>query len=304
MLLLVDIAGGITTHQSLLFWQIYFITAPHRWITLLLVAADHQKYADRKWMFLGFTILVVTACLCLRLGSGSLICLGAIDYLWNAWHFASQHHGIFRIYERRSNRCSTAPQALRLEKLAFRGFLLYVIARVAGWGWPDGGLGGQAIAAWLDPMVLVVPSFFIVRQTIRWARCPRTGFASLAYLGSMLTLFVAMLAAAHWQRSQLVIQLALASAVFHSLEYMSIVTWSVQKSKSTARLFTAMARTWLLFLLVFVVVIGAGNYLVSRGWFEFWVLINLMVAFLHYGFDGMIWKAPRSRSAVATSGAS
>ncbi|QEG39042.1 hypothetical protein UC8_10030 [Roseimaritima ulvae] len=302
-MLLVDIAGGITTHQSLLFWQIYFITAPHRWITLILVAADHQKYADRKWTFMGFTLVVVAACLCLRLGSGSLICLGAIDYLWNAWHFASQHHGIFRIYERRSTSSSDA-RIVRLEKLAFRGFLLYVIARVAGWGWPDGGLGGQTIAAWLDPAVLVVPGLFIIRQAVRWMRRPRDGFPSFAYLTSMLTLFVAMLAAAHWQQSQLVIQLALASAVFHSLEYMSIVTWSVQKSKSTARLFNAMARTWLLFLLVFVVVIGAGNYLVSRGWFEFWVLINLMVAFLHYGFDGMIWKAPRQRPAVAGSGAS
>ena len=31
---------------------------------------------------------------------GALTCLLAVDYVWNAWHFAAQHHGIYRIYGR------------------------------------------------------------------------------------------------------------------------------------------------------------------------------------------------------------
>ncbi|QDS96465.1 hypothetical protein FF011L_52760 [Roseimaritima multifibrata] len=301
LLLLVDITGGITTHENLLFWQIYFITAPHRWITLILVAAEHDKYVDRRWTFIGFAGVVIAVCLCVQFGTGSLLCLGVVDYIWNAWHFSSQHHGIFRIYERKSF-CSSSSVALRVEKVFFRLFMLYTIARVAGWGWQDGPFGGSEIAAWLDGSMLFVPLFFVLRQLGRWYRYPATGFPSVAYLTSVMVLFVAMLAACHYENNSLVIQLALASAVFHSLEYMSIVTWAVQKSKSTTKLFRSMARTWLLFLMVFVLVIGAGNYLVSKGWFEFWVTINLMVAFMHYGFDGMIWKSPKPKTASSVAG--
>ncbi len=298
LLLLVDFAGGITAHENLLFWQIYFITAPHRWITLLLVAAEHDKYVGRRRTFVGFAIAVIGICLCVQFGTGSLLCLGVVDYIWNAWHFSSQHHGIFRIYERKAN-CSSAAAGLRIEKIFFRLFMLYTIARVAGWGWRDGAFGGHQIATWFDGAVLLVPLFFVLRQWGRWWRQPSTGFPSVAYLSSVMILFVAMLAACRYENNSLVLQLALASAVFHSLEYMSIVTWAVQKSKSTTKLFASMARTWLLFLVIFVLVIGAGNYLLSKGWFELWVTINLMVAFMHYGFDGMIWKSPKPKAAAA-----
>ena len=97
---------------------------------------------------------------------------------------------------------------------------------------------------------------------------------------------------------------ALASAIFHSLEYMSLVTWSMGKRQKTnvgPSAFTRLSQMWLFFLIVFVVVIGVGNYLLSRGYFELWVFINIVVAFWHYGFDGMIWKSRKASAAPLTS---
>ena len=39
------VAAEGTVHIE--FWQIYFLTTPHRWITLLLVAADPDRRAGR-----------------------------------------------------------------------------------------------------------------------------------------------------------------------------------------------------------------------------------------------------------------
>src|SRR6056297_3627813 len=131
LLLIVDVVGGATTHESLLFWQIYFITAPHRWITLILVAFDREKTAHRGATFASLAIGILLVCLCLQFGTGSLLCLGVIDYIWNAWHFSAQHHGIFRIYERKGGG-GGGPAWPRLEKTAFRAYLLFVIASGGG----------------------------------------------------------------------------------------------------------------------------------------------------------------------------
>ncbi|MCM2373579.1 hypothetical protein [Aporhodopirellula aestuarii] len=312
LILLVDRVGGVTTHQSLLFWQIYFVTAPHRWITLALVAVDHHKGHDRRRQFLALGSAILIGCLCVKMGTGSLLCLGAIDYIWNAWHFASQHHGVFQIYQRQSRpkrpdeSILTSPAKLKVERIVFRGFMLYVIARVAGWGWSEGPLESFYWIGSVDWLVLVVPFGFVGRQIIRYSWKSEVTLASVAYLSSVMMLFTALLLASHFENNQWVVQLALASAIFHSLEYMAIVTWSMNRSRerSQSDVLTHLATVWLSFLAIFVLVIGIGNYLLSRGYFDFWVFVNLIVAFWHYCFDGMIWKSRKSKPSPATAVAS
>ncbi len=317
LLLLVDRLGGIATHQSLLFWQIYFVTAPHRWITLILVTVDHHKGIDRRRQFLAFGTAILIACLCLKMGTGSLLCLGVIDYIWNAWHFASQHHGVFRIYQRKSKASTpssspgtfgsvaTKPLAPSLEKAVFRCFMLYVIARVAGWGWSEGPFDGFQWVSSVDWFVLLIPVAFVGRQCFQYAVTAKASLASVAYLTSVMTLFASLLLASHYENNQWVVQLALASAVFHSLEYMSIVTWSMNGARSPGKsnALARLSKMWLLFLVIFVVVIGLGNYLLSRGYFELWVFVNIVVAFWHYCFDGMIWKSRKPSPTASPSAA-
>lgn len=309
LLLLVDFFGGITTHQSLLFWQIYFVTAPHRWITLVLVSVDHHKGRDRRLQFLAFGAAILIGCLCLKMGTGSLLCLGVIDYVWNAWHFASQHHGVYRIYQRRRPASGSAPahvpsqRMLSLDKAIFRAFMLYVIARVAGWGWTEGPFDGFQWVSSVDWFVLIIPVVFLVRQFVQCFVTHNASLASVAYLVSVMTLFSSLLIASHFENSQYVVALALASAIFHSLEYMSIVTWSMHGSRGTgtSNPLVRLSQMWLLFLIMFVVIIGLGNYALSRGYFELWVLINIVVAFWHYCFDGMIWRSRKSSPQPAPS---
>ncbi|QDT09721.1 hypothetical protein [Stieleria marina] len=309
LVLLVDWAGGMDAHEGMLFWQIFFVTAPHRWITIVLVSVDHHRSQDRRWLFASLALVILGACLVVQFGTGSLLCLGLIDYVWNAWHFSSQHHGIFRIYQRKGTFRESKLAGL-LRKALFRGFMLYVIARVAGFGWSDGegmvdssiaGFAGDTSAgqinavsafASVDLLMLAIPSYFVVTELARLCVARTAKVASVVYLISVMTLFTSMLMAAHFQNSHLVIQLAVASAIFHSMEYMSIVTWTVRKPVASPKEnpLSQLSQAWFLFLCFFVVVIGVGNYILSLGFVEWWVTINLIVAFWHYCFDGIIWK--------------
>lgn len=326
LIVFVDIFGGTTTHEGLLFWQIYFITAPHRWITIVLVSVDHHKSHDRRWLFAALALAIVTVCVGLQIGTGSLLCLGMIDYVWNAWHFSSQHHGIFRIYQRgsssKSNLRSSDPfqatsqppstiqrffqnKGSLLQKVFFRGFLLYAIARVAGFGWVDGPFPTVPGIDIFDWAILAIPAAFAIAAIHRFLRSDNQSLAGMLYLLSVMSLFTALLLAAHYQNNRLVIQLALASAIFHSMEYMSIVTWSMKKSGSKAsnHPLARLSKIWILFLGIFILVIGLGNYLLSKGFFETWVTINLVVAFWHYCFDGMLWKSPKRPATASAAGA-
>src|SRR5687768_5427067 len=133
LLLLMQVGEGFAGRDGLAFWQVYFLTVPHRWITLGLVFFDRERFSERRWLFLGIGAAAIAICLGVRLTTGALVCLLTVDYLWNAWHFASQHHGIYRIYDRRSQ-----PQVAKFssaEKWTMRVLLLYVIVRVAGSTW-------------------------------------------------------------------------------------------------------------------------------------------------------------------------
>lgn len=116
------------------FWQLYFITAPHRWLTLVLVATDADRRQGRGRLFAGLAI--VAACLVTGTWwfSSFFRCLVLVDVVWNAWHFASQHAGILRVYSRKSG--NDRP---RMESWSIRILVTYVILRLLGWttGWSE-----------------------------------------------------------------------------------------------------------------------------------------------------------------------
>jgi hypothetical protein len=41
---------------------------------------------------------------------------------------------------------------------------------------------------------------------------------------------------------------------------------------------------------VFVVVLGAGGWLLDQHLMNAWLLLNVIAAFLHYAYDGLIWR--------------
>jgi hypothetical protein len=287
LLALAQVGESFGGHSGLQFWQLYYVTTPHRWITLLLVFGDRERFHQRRGLFLGLALCAVAVCLGVRLTTGALTCLMAVDYLWNTWHFAAQHHGIYRIYGRLDDPGRTA--GLALEKWAMRAFLLYVMFRVALATGPEGSLAGLwRVCDWL---VVLVPAWLILRD-VTHARASSQG--RITYLVSLCCLYLALLWAVRERHLGLVLSLATASALFHATEYLALVSWSVRQRHAAAGermgLLGFLAPRWGIALAVFVLVLGAGAWLMDQRFVEIWLTINVIVAFLHYAYDGLIWR--------------
>ncbi|MCA9167418.1 MAG: hypothetical protein KDB23_07100 [Planctomycetales bacterium] len=278
------------------FWQIYFITAPHRWITLLLVATDPDRREGRGWVFAVIAMVTAVIVVGLRLTQSQFACLVLIDFLWNAWHFGSQHGGILRIYGRMGGGGHPA-----LERWAFRTYVIYVSIRAAAWatGWTEQYPAAQRGLEWLDWGILLAPASLVILELIDrpWQR-----LGKLVYLISAVSMYAVLLYAIRSTDRFLVITMAVAYAAFHAVEYFAIVTFYAQrrsKSGSPAGAFRLMARNWLRVLAVYLIVSGMVLQYLDREWREWYIGLNLWAAFLHYAYDGMIWKLRRVDTAKA-----
>lgn len=287
LIVLWQFGDGFTGQAGVQFWQIYFVTTPHRWITLPLVFLDRERFRQRRGQFLLIAAAAVFVCCGVRLATGTLTCLLAIDYVWNAWHFAAQHHGVSRIYARIGQVPETA--GLRLDKWLLRGFLLYVALRVAVTTWSQTNVDRWLLQ--IDWAVLSVPAWLIASRLVRF----RTGSAGeLLYLVSVLSLYGSLLWAVHLRQPAAILALATASALFHATEYLAIVGWTVRRRAvaqgQSMGLMGWIAPRWGLALGFYLVALGSLGWLMDREFLEIWLLINVIVAFLHYAYDGLIWR--------------
>jgi hypothetical protein len=276
------------------FWQIYFLTTPHRWLTLVLVATDPDRREGRTGLFVALAVLACAVVWGVQLTTGAFVCLLLVDYVWNGWHFASQHAGVLRIYARK-----VGGGRPFLERHGLRFFIFYTIARTAGWstGWLEDSPPGLALLHALDLAVLAVPAGLVAAELLDrpWR------LAKLVYLASVCGLYTGLLLALHTEQRLLILALTTASALFHAVEYLAIVThyaWRRQ-SHGSASLFRSMARQWLTFLAAYVVLLGLFAAVAERQFRELWLGLNLWAAFLHYAYDGLIWKLRRPATAQA-----
>jgi hypothetical protein len=294
MLFLLQFWGGFEARESVGFWQVYFVTAPHRWITLLIVFGDRELTQRFGRTFLTLFFLIVSLCLMVRFTTGALTCLLTVDYIWNAWHFAAQHHGIYRIYGRLEPAGSSRGETIA--KCAMRLLVVYAAIRIAGWSWPF-----VALDAWLeqaDWWLLAIPVGLVAREVTGSLRIHP---GRIAYLGSVCLLYSAMILAVHYRRLDLVLILATASALFHATEYLTIVSWRVKNRRNGTRadLLGWLIPRWGLTLLLFAGILGWLSWQLTTQALPLWLLLNVMAAFLHYTYDGLIWK--RKRAPVSTS---
>jgi hypothetical protein len=278
------------------FWQVYFLTLPHRWLTLALVLADPDRRGDRSRQLAivaaGALVLVVGV----YLGTGALTCLAFLDYVWNAWHFGSQHAGVLRMYTRK---VGGGPDWL--ERWGVRGFVTYAALRTAGWatGWLETDSMHWLRAA--DLMVLAVPTLLVA---VTLARLRRETLGKTAHVLSVCGLYAGLILSLSYQQAGLVVALATASSLFHAVEYLAVVTHYAHRRRTvgSAGRFRAMANHWLLILAAYAVVLGAIGVTLDRpesGLRELWLGANLWAALVHYAFDGMIWKLRRPETAAA-----
>jgi ABC-type Fe3+ transport system permease subunit len=103
-----------------------------------------------------------------------------------------------------------------------------------------------------------------------------------------------LLWAVHERRLGLVLALATASALFHALEYLTIVSWSVRQRHThlgnTMGILGMLVPRWGIALGLFVLILGVGGWLMDQYLLRAWLFLNVVVAFLHYAYDGLIWR--------------
>jgi len=288
-------ALGLTTSTSVEFWQIYFLTAPHRWITLVLVSTDPDRRDGLSGLFLGMAVVAAAVVLAVWAGWRSFGCLIIVDFVWNAWHFASQHGGVLRIYGRMGGGGRPA-----LERWGFRVFVTYIALRTAGWL-----TGVTEVYAWvestiniLDFAVLVLPFTLLLLELLNR---PTERLGKVLYLLSVITMYTVLLFAIRGGDKYLVFAMSAATAAFHAVEYMAIVTFYAWRRRETGSEspFRRMTKHWLRILVVFMVAIGIISQYADRNMRELYMGLNLWAAFLHYAYDGMIWKLRRKDTAKA-----
>lgn len=296
LLLLLQHDLGFSGRSAIQFWQVYFITTPHRWITILLVLFDRRRSREQSALYIGLAAIVVAVCVGTRILTGALTCLLTVDYIWNAWHFAAQHHGVYRIYTRMSPGLAASASAVYTQKWLMRSFLLYVTLRIASSTFA-GGDGEQWIKI-LDRSVLLIPAFLVITEF----RTPfRGSLGRRLYFFSVMGIYSALLWSVSTNRPGLTLSLATASAWFHASEYLAVVGWHVQRQGAVAGsespILNWLAPRWAVAISTFAVILGSGSWLFEHRFIEPWLLINVIVAFLHYGYDGFIWKAKRMAGA-------
>lgn len=280
------------------FWQVYFLSLPHRWITLLLVVADPDRREGRGWLLSAIAVLAALVVTGAYFGTGAFLCLALLDYVWNAWHFGSQHAGVLRMYARKVGGGSAW-----LERWGLRGFVTYAAVRAAAWA--TGELHAEPAArAWLlaaDLVALALPVALLVSNLLG-ARHDRVG--KLVYLTSVCSLYSALVLSLRAGRPDLVLALVASGSLFHAIEYLAVVSYYARRRESVGSdgAFRVLARHWVLFLALYVLLLGCAGAWMARpegGTAVLWQGLNLWASFVHYSFDGMIWKLRRPATANA-----
>ncbi len=293
-------AAETASYQAFGYLLAYFVIMPHRWITLPLVFGDRKRLAERPVAYLGILGIVIMSCAVVRLSMASLALLVAVDYLWNAWHFAGQHSGIHRIYGRFARGSLVGPE---WEKWLFRGFLLFVLLRLTGsfipqgsQPWLDALAAASPYLSWLDFVALCVPVWFLCREILR---LERRSLGGVLYLTSICALYCTLLLAVRYDLKPLVLGCAVATTLVHSSEYLAIVSWHAPKNRAMqeSAVLKRLLSHWLLTLLAFMSFFAITTALLEGPYLATWLWINLHVSFLHYAYDGMIWKRPKAKPA-------
>jgi hypothetical protein len=292
------------TADPLSFFQFYILSTAHRWATPFLVFLDREHFWKRPLKFGGLALLLIGMGLVLLPFSSMydlkfdmknpFVLLMMLDYVWNTWHFAAQHAGISRIYGRRV-RPELSQKEAEFEKSAIRLIALWFFFRYALFlGAQSPLLAGSPIVPYipwlglLDPLA-AAPAVWLVIGELRSYR--RECLGRLLYMISVVGQYAVLLLFLDIGWAPLLIAGLLSVAIFHATEYLAVVSWSVQRK--TTGVWRYLVPRWGLTLLAFCGALGLGSWLLVRHSPYTWVLITLLISYLHYAYDGIIWKAPR-----------
>jgi len=293
--------------EKLGFLVAYFLIMPHRWITLSLVFLDPVKFSQNSQRFMMVAVAIISGVCLTNLSMGALTLLLAIDFFWNAWHFAAQHAGIARIYDRMAN--PTSKSTGMADKVVLRTLILFAIFRMAAQSLPSVDSGREWLTwmpmvmeplAILDWVVLALPIGLLGRDFMQFGKA---SWGRVTYLSSITALYGLMILGVRYNHAGLAIGCAAGATFFHSVEYLAIVTWYVKKNKSLheTKPFCYFIPRWAMALVTFMAACFLSAFMFKHRYLQAWVLLNVIISFMHYAYDGMIWKRPKKKPAPAAA---
>lgn len=288
-------------------YALYLISTPHRWITLGLVAADKERLT-RNWRTLALVgALTVLLFLGLWGWTRSVAVLVLVQYIWNLWHVVAQHVGVARIYAVRAQ--PEKKSSGLWEKSLLRFLAFYAFWRTLSLGAADYAVGRYGIG-WLqrfslttgryDVLLFAVPAALLIREARAF---DRRLIGKYLYLASVYAHYGSMIVFCHFDMFVWALAVGMANGAFHAIEYFTVVTWSVRPraNKEGAWHAATLFRHWGSTLLIFILSIATLGLAVSSGHVRAWIVVNALVSYLHYAYDGVIWKLPAIIPARAPS---
>ncbi|MGE3809327.1 MAG: hypothetical protein AB7K24_32075, partial [Gemmataceae bacterium] len=126
------------------------------------------------------------------------------------------------------------------------------------------------------------------------------------YMGSICCVYTGLLLASHFFLPSLMIGFVLAANYIHATEYLAIVSWAMKKrhGRTETGLWGYIMPRWTGSLVIFMLALSGCMILLARHQYMIFLILTLFVSYLHYAYDGMIWKGkrPAPRPAAAPAG--
>jgi hypothetical protein len=296
---LVLLVPGITqAGTSVDFWLVYYLSLPHRWVTAVLVLTDPDRREGRGLTLIAIATASAIAVVGAFFGTGAFLCLAVVDYVWNAWHFGSQHAGVLRMYARKVG--GGLPW---LERWGVRAFVTYAAVRAATWA--SGDLAFDLRSSFLlkitDVAILLIPATLLLTNLIGGDR-DRAG--KVTYIASFSALYTGIVLSLRFGWPALTLVFIAAAPLYHAVEYLAVVTHYAKRRENVGSegKFRTVARHWIVFLGIYILILGTAGAWMARpegGLVLVWQGLNLWMSFVHYTYDGMIWKLRRPATAAA-----
>lgn len=275
------------------FWMAYFLATPHRWLTLVVAVTDRDRRYGLTWLFVLLAIAAAVLIGGVLWVTGDFRSLFLFYTLMLGWHFAGQHTAMLKVYSGKSG------EGVRwMEDYLPMVFIVYANIRLVAFLESILRLPPLNVLYMLDWGMLAIP---VVMLGIELANFSVRRLPKIIYMASFFGLWTSVMWSAHLHRDVLCSVLLGAVTVYHSVEYMAMVSyyaWQRQEVGSKG-MFQRMACHWTVIFAWYVIGVGL-LYSIGNAFFVFaCYAINTWASFLHCAYDAFMWRLRDSDTAKA-----
>jgi len=267
--------------------------------------ANGEIFAQHRFRFLAVPPLLLGA---LVVSEWALVCAFVVAAVWDIWHTALQNFGLGRIYDARLGNPPEQGRQLDiwLHLLVYVGPLLagpslYRSVRdverfsALGWDAPVQWLEAfVAIQPWMTAVILGGGALFLVHYVLSYARLVRGGYRVSR---QKMVMLVSIAATSIFAWSVLPpLEAMVITTTYHAFQYFGIVWWtekrSIRRTLGLSRIGVTGGLAFALWMAVLILAAMATE-TGSRSTLHAAWAFGLVVALMHFWYDGFIWSVRR-----------